>query len=155
MQRASIAPLLAMAILGGGLAVTWHGPVDAAGSVIKQRQAIFDTFGEAVKEPGAMLRQERAFDLAVVQASLKAIAEGPPKLKSLFPEDSKTGGNTEALPTVWTMNADFMKLLDKLAIDAAAAQGAIRDEASFQREWGKVSANCRACHKTYRVLPKS
>jgi cytochrome c556 len=111
-----------------------------------------------VKEPGAMLRQESAFDLAVVQASLQVIIDGAPKLKALFPDDSKEpepGGYTEAMPTVWEKKAEFVKLFDRITADAVAAKAAIKDEASFRAEWGKVSSSCRACHKYYRVLPKS
>ena len=36
------------------------------------------------------------------------------------------------------------------AIDAKAAQAAIKDEASFKAEWGKIGANCGGCHKAYR-----
>ena len=102
-----------------------------------------------------MLRQEAPFDLGVVRSSLQKIAEGAPKLKSLFPDDSKTGGNTEALPVVWQKKEEFLKLFDQLAASAVAASAAIKDEATFRAEWGKVSTNCRACHKVYRVLPKS
>ena len=127
----------------------------ADAGTIKKRQDILGSFGEAVKEPGAMLRQEAAFDLAVVKASLKTIKEGAPKLKELFPDDSKTGGYTEALPVIWEQKAAFWGVLDQLVATAAAAETQIKDETTFRTEWGKVSANCRACHKVYRTLPKS
>ena len=143
------------------MAASWlviaAGPHDAQAQsdAIAQRQAILGSFGKAVKEPGAMLRHEAAFDLAIVQASLKTIAEGAPKLKALFPDDSKSGAYTEALPVIWDKKDDFLKIVDQLAASAAAASAAIKDEATFRSEWGKVSSNCRACHKVYRVLPKS
>ena len=31
-----------------------------------------------------------------------------------------------------------------------AAEAAIKDEATFKAEWGKVMGNCGACHKEYR-----
>ena len=76
-------------------------------------------------------------------------------LKTLFPDHSKTGGNTEALPLIWEKKDTFLQILQQLEASAAAAQTAIKDEATFRAEWGKVSANCRACHKVFRVLPKS
>jgi cytochrome c556 len=127
----------------------------AQNDAIAARQAILGSFGKAVKEPGTMLRQEAPFDLAIVQASLKTIAEGAPKLKALFPDDSKSGAYTEALPVIWNKKDDFLKVVDQLAASATAASAAIKDEATFRSEWGKVSSNCRACHKVYRVLPKS
>jgi cytochrome c556 len=144
--------LLALALLAVS---PFAGSAAAQSAAIAMRQEILGSFGSAVKEPGAMLRQEAPFDLAVVQASLKKIAEGAPKLKTLFPDDSKTGAYTEALPAIWEKKDDFLKTVDQLAASATAAGAAIKDEATFRSEWGKVSSNCRACHKVYRVLPKS
>jgi cytochrome c556 len=144
------------ALLAGDRVVApWSSPAVAQGDAIRMRQDILGSFGTAVKEPGAMLRQEAPFDLAVVRASLKTIAEGAPKLKTMFPDDSKSGAYTEALPVIWDKKTDFLQIVDQLAASAAAAGSAIKDEATFRAEWGKVSSNCRACHKVYRTLPKS
>ena len=75
--------------------------------------------------------------------------------KALFPDNSKTGAYTEALPMIWEKKDAFLQIVDQLASSAAAAGSTIKDEATFQAEWGKVSTNCRACHKVYRVLPKN
>jgi cytochrome c556 len=121
---------------------------------IKQRKEILKSFGAATKDPGAMNRGEAAFDLAKVQAALKVYQSGAPKLKGLFPADSKTGGETQALPVIWEKKKEFDGLWDKLAADASAAAGKIKDEASFKAEFPKVLANCGGCHKVYRVPPK-
>lgn len=102
-----------------------------------------------------MAKGEAPFDLAKVQASLKTISEGAPKLAGLFPDDSKTGGDTQALPVIWEKKAEFEGLWKKLAADATAAAAAIKDEASFKTEWPKIGANCGGCHKVFRVPPKS
>ena len=119
-------------------------------AAIGQRQAILKTFGGAMKEPGGMLKGAVPFDLAKVQASLKVLADGAPKLKDLFPDDSKTGAETAALPAIWEKKADFTGRYDKLAADATAAMTAIKDEASFKSEWPKIGANCGGCHKEYK-----
>ena len=123
--------------------------VFAQSAAIGQRQENFKQMGGAMKEPGGMMKGG-AFDLAKVQASLKVLAEVPPKQKDLFPDDSKAGGNTEALPAIWEKKADFTARFDKLAADATAAAAAIKDEASFKAEWPKIGANCGGCHKEYR-----
>ena len=102
-----------------------------------------------------MLRQEAAFDIEIVRASLKKIADGSPKLRKLFPDDSKSGAYTEALPVIWERKEAFLAIFDKLGESAVKASAAIKDEATFRSEWGKVSANCRECHKAYRALPKN
>jgi cytochrome c556 len=146
---------LGLLAIAAGLALLMPSAAGAQSPTIKQRQDIFGAFGDGVKEPGAMLRDEAPFDLARVQASLKDIADKAPKLKTLFPDDSRIGNNTEALPAIWEEKDPFLKLIDKLAVDAKSALAAVKDEATFKTEWGKVSANCRACHKVYRQLPKS
>ena len=119
-------------------------------AAIGQRQAILKTFGMAAKGPGGMMKGATPFDLATVQASLKVLTEGAPKLKELFPDDSKTGAETAALPAIWEKKADFNARFDKLAADATAAMGTIKDEASFKTEWPKIGANCGGCHKEYK-----
>lgn len=117
---------------------------------IKERQKILKSFGDATKSPGKMLKNEEPFDLAKVQAALKTYKEGVPKLPALFPADSKTGGDTEALPEIWEKKADFEQRYKKLGEDAAKAEAAITDEISFLEEFPKVVSNCGACHKIYR-----
>src|SRR5204863_3596621 len=64
----------------------------------------------------------------------------------LFPDDTKTG-ETDALPAAFEKKADLMARFDKLGADAKAAEGAIKDEASFKAEWPKVVSNCGGCTK--------
>jgi cytochrome c556 len=126
----------------------------AQSAAIGQRKEILKSWGAAMKDPGAMAKGEAAFDLAKVQASLKTIADGAPKLADLFPDDSKTGGDTKALPAIWEKKDEFAGLWKKIAADATAAAAAIKDEASFKTEWPKIGANCGTCHKTFREQPK-
>lgn len=118
--------------------------------VIKERQGILESFGKAAKPLGAMMKGEADFDLAKVQAALALLQEKAPKLPTLFPEDSKTGEDTEALPAIWENKADFEPRYQKLADDAKAAAAVITDQASFEENWPKVTGNCSGCHKKYR-----
>lgn len=118
--------------------------------VIKERQALLEKMGKAAKEPGKMMKQEVPFDAATVQAALDTILENAPKLPELFPEDSKTGGETEALPAIWENKKDVMDRFEKLVADAKAAKTAVSDEFEFMETWPKVVGNCGGCHKKYR-----
>ena len=124
--------------------------VYAQSAAIAGRKDIFKGFGAAAREPGAMLKGETAFDLAKVQNFLKVVQDGSPKLKALFPADSKSG-DTKALPAIWDNQADFSGRFDKMAADAKAAAAAIKDEASFKTELPKVLGNCGGCHRQYRA----
>lgn len=121
---------------------------------ITLRKDTMKALGGATKGPGAMAKGEAAFDLAIVQASLKTLETTAPKGKTVFPDASKDG-DTAALPAAFTNKSDLFAKFDKLAADAKAAQAAIKDEASFKAEWPKVVANCGGCHKVYRKPPKS
>jgi cytochrome c556 len=117
---------------------------------IKARKDTLKAMGKATEAPGAMMKGEAPFDLAKVKAALAAYQDGAAKLPELFPDNSKTGGETEALPVIWDKKQDFTDRYKKLAADAKAATATITDEFSFQEEFPKVVGNCSACHKVYR-----
>ncbi len=117
---------------------------------IKARQTIYKSFGETTKPLGQMLRGQSAFDLATVKTALTTIVDGSKKLPALFPDDSKTGNDTAALPEIWTNKSDFDARLTKLSADAAADLASITDEASFKAAFPKLAGECGDCHRTYR-----
>jgi cytochrome c556 len=123
---------------------------NAAG--IAARKEAMKGFGGAWKKPADMAKGDVPFDLSTVQASLKSIEDIAGKAKGLFGDDTKTG-ETDALPAAFEKKADLFARFDKIAADAKAAAGAIKDEASFKAEWPKVPANCGGCHKEYRKPP--
>ncbi|HRK24813.1 MAG TPA: cytochrome c [Beijerinckiaceae bacterium] len=125
--------------------------VVAQGDVIAQRKDAMKGVGDATKPIGAMLKGEMKFELAAAQNALKVYQMVSKDYDKMFPDNSKTGGETTAAPKIWEDRAGFKKLLDKLNADAGAAAGAIKDEASFKTEMGKVLGNCKACHDDYRV----
>lgn len=118
---------------------------------IAKRRAIYKSFGQAAREPGAMLRGSQPFDLAKVQAVLRLFQDGSRQLPELFPESSKTGGDTAALPVIWEEKPRFNALFAKFGDDTEAALAAIKDEASFKAELPKVLRDCASCHDAFRA----
>lgn len=119
-------------------------------AVIKERQGHLKKMGDAVKPVGAMYKGEADFDLAKVQAALKVMQEKAALLPALFPDDSKTGEDTEALPKIWEEKTDLESRFKKLGEAAKAAEASITDEETFPDTWKEVVGNCSGCHKKFR-----
>ena len=69
----------------------------------------------------------------------------------LFPDDSKTGGGTNALPAIWDNKADFNARFAKFSKDVATAVATTKDEASFKKIAPTVFENCGGCHELYKA----
>ena len=114
---------------------------------INQRREVMKTIAKASSVNFKMMKGETSFDLAKVQSGLQTFQEQFPKLKGLFPEDSKTGDETDASPKLWQQRAEFEAVINKFVADAKAAAGTIKDEASFKAEYPKIVNSCGNCHK--------
>jgi cytochrome c556 len=126
------------------------GAVWADTDPIAERRALMKNDGMAAKKMFDMSKGTIPFDLATVQDSLKTLAIAAEKEPTLFPDDSKTGGGTAALPAIWQNKADFNARFVKFAKDVAAAQAGIVDEASFKKLAPAVFQNCGGCHELYK-----
>jgi cytochrome c556 len=133
-------------VLGCGI-----GGVLADSDVIAQRRALMKQDGIAAKKLFDTNKGSIPFDLAVAQASLKDMAQAAAKSPALFPDDSKTGGGTAALPAIWQNKADFNARFDKFGKDVAAAMTATVDEAGFKASAPAVFGNCGGCHELYKA----
>jgi len=122
-----------------------------AADVIAERRALMHDDGIAAKKLLDMANGKAPFDLAIAQASLKTLANGAEKSPLLFPDDSKTGGGTAALPAIWENKADFDARFAKFSRDVAAAIAATHDEASFKAVAPAVFENCGTCHERYKA----
>lgn len=122
----------------------------AQSDVVEQRQDLMKQMGAQTRPIGGMMRSQEPFDLAKVQAGLKVFAENSHKAASLFPENSKNVGDTEALPAVWENKSKFDAVLAKFNQDAQTALVSIKDEASFKAEMPKILSNCGSCHNDFR-----
>ena len=138
-------------LVAGALAAGMTAVMAQATQVIEQRQNLMKQNNAATRTMAGMLRGQAPFDLNQVQSALRTYEQVGQQFHTLFPEDSKSGNNTRALPAIWQNKADFTAQSMKLAQDARAAGAAIRDEATFKAEMPKVLENCNACHNKYRA----
>jgi cytochrome c556 len=116
---------------------------------IAARKAIMKANGQAAQLGNKMAKGEEPFTVEKgksVFASYQKVSTA----HELFPESSKTGGDTAALPAIWENKADFDAKLTKLANEAKAAEAKVTDLDSFKTEFTEVQKNCGGCHQTYR-----
>jgi cytochrome c556 len=140
-----IRAMLAIAALAIGV-----GALGADESPIKARQALMKKNGDHAKVVAAMAKGEAPFDLAKAKAAFAAFHDSAVKAPDLFPENSKTGEDTAALPKIWEDTADFKARFAKLAQDTKEAQDTVTDFATFKTAIGVVGKDCGGCHELYR-----
>jgi cytochrome c556 len=120
--------------------------------VIKERKDIMKGNGDQAKIGAGMAKGEQPFDLAAAQKIFATYVDAAAKMPNLFPDNSKTGEDTAALPKVWEDMADFKARFVKFGDDAKAAQGSVKDLDTFKAAFGDIGKNdCGGCHQLYRA----
>jgi cytochrome c556 len=133
----------ALAAIAIGATVVHAQNLDA----IKKRRDVMKAIATAGTVNFKMMKGELPFDLAKAQAGLKVYQDEAAKLPTLFPDDSKTGGNTDAAEKIWQAKGEFDAAVNTFLATAKTAAGAITDEASFKKEYPAVFRSCGGCHK--------
>jgi cytochrome c556 len=124
--------------------------------VIKERKDIMKANGDQAKIGASMVKGEVPFDLAAAQKIFATYALAASKMPDLFPDNSKTGEDTAALPKIWEDMADFKARFAKFGDDAKAAGTSVKDLDSFKTAFGDIGKNdCGGCHQLYRAKPKT
>src|ERR1700757_705018 len=124
-----------LAVGAVALAVT---AVAAQSDPIAARKALMKKNGDEAKIGAAMAKGEAPFDLTKAHAIFATFADAAAKAPALFPDNSKTGGETAALPAIWENKADFDARLVKFGTDSKAAQSAVKDLDTFKSTWGPL-----------------
>jgi len=125
--------------------------VVAQSSAIAERKQIMKGVGAAAKNGAALVKGTEPYDNEKAIAVFTTYANAAAKMPSLFPEDSKTGGDTTASPKIWSDMDGFKAAFAKMEADAKAAQGSVKDLDSFKTAFSAMGRNCGACHETYRI----
>jgi cytochrome c556 len=125
--------------------------VAAQSDPIAARKELMKGIGGQTKTGGGMAKGEVAYDQAKAQAIISSYVDAAEKAPNLFPDNSKTGGDTAALPAIWENKADFNAKFAKFGADAKAAASAVKDVDSFKAAFPGLTKNCGGCHETYRA----
>ena len=116
--------------------------------IIKSRKALFSKNYSTAKRVQSFSSNgdfEEAIEL------MKEMNENYITLLDLFPENSKEGFKTGALPIIWEEKDAFNSLMQKSADDMIKLTSIIEDADEIRGTLGKLMwANCKACHSKYR-----
>ena len=117
--------------------------------IIKSRKALFSKNYSTAKRVQSF-SSNGDFDEAI--ELMREMNENYITLLDLFPENSKEGFKTEALPIIWEEKDAFNALMQKSAEDMIKLSSIIEDVDDIRGTLGKLMwANCKACHSKYRA----
>ena len=117
--------------------------------IIKGRKAMFSENYQNAKRISILLKSNK---IEEAKPLMKKISNNYIKLLDYFPENTKEGFKTEALPSIWENKDEFNALMQKASDDMIKLAKAIdtaEDLRAAQKElmWG----NCSSCHNKFRA----
>ena len=117
--------------------------------IIKGRKAMFSENYQNAKKISILLKSKK---IEEAKPLMKKISDNYIKLLDYFPENTKEGFKTEALPNIWENKDEFNALMKKASDDMIKLAKAIdtaEDLRAAQKEL--MWSNCSACHSKFRA----
>tara|TARA_Y100000814_G_scaffold124084_1_gene89222 strand:+ start:516 stop:965 length:450 start_codon:yes stop_codon:yes gene_type:complete len=117
--------------------------------IIKGRKAMFSENYQNAKKISILLKSKK---IEEAKPLMKKISDNYIKLLDYFPENTKEGFKTGALPSIWENKDEFNALMKKASDDMVKLTKAIEtasDLRAIQKEL--MWSNCTACHSKFRA----
>ena len=116
--------------------------------IIIGRKAIFSNNAKLAKRVNILLKD---FELEEAEPIILEMSKNYENLLNYFPENSKEGYGTEALPIIWEEKDAFNALMQKAADDMLQLAKVMEEVDDIQATYKKLMwANCNGCHSRYR-----
>ena len=117
--------------------------------IIKGRKALFSKNYSTAKKVQTFASKD---DFEKAKSLMIEMSENYKKLLKYFPENSKEGFKTEALPAIWENKDEFNNLMIKASNDMIKLTKSIEASDDIRGTLGKLMwANCKACHSKFRA----
>lgn len=131
------------------LSFSFSASAQTVEEIIKGRKAMFSENYQNGKKISTLLKSNK---IEEAKPLMKKISDNYIKLLDYFPENTKEGFKTEALPSIWENKDEFNALMQKASDDMIKLAKAIdtaEDLRAVQKElmWG----NCSSCHNRFRA----
>jgi cytochrome c556 len=117
--------------------------------IIKGRKAIFSENYQTAKKISILLKSKK---IEEAKPLMKKMSDNYKKLLNYFPENTKEGFKTEALPSIWENKDEFNALMQKTSDDMIKLAKAIDTAEDLRIVQKKLMwSNCSACHNRFRA----
>jgi cytochrome c556 len=117
--------------------------------IIKERQSIFSKNYKTAKRVNSLASNGSLDEAKILMIEM---SENYKRLIDLFPENSKTGFETEALPSIWENKDEFNLLMTKASSNMIELTSAVDGTEDMKATLGKYMwSSCKSCHSKFRA----
>ena len=117
--------------------------------IIKGRKALFSKNYSTAKKVQTFASKG---DFVKASSLMKEMSENYLTLLEYFPDNTKEGFKTEALPSIWENKDEFNSLMKKSSTDMIELAKVIESSDDVKASLQKFMwSNCKACHSKFRA----
>ena len=117
--------------------------------IIKERKTIFSKNYKTAKRVQGLASNG---NLDEAKKLMIEMSDNYTRLLDLFPENSKVGFKTEALPAIWENKDEFNLLMTKASSNMIELTSAIDEAEDVKATLGKYMwSSCKSCHSKFRA----
>jgi cytochrome c556 len=141
-------------VIVAGALLLGVGAVAAQQDQVKQTQAMMKGNGKNAGALAAMVKGEKPYDQATVDAAMAQFEDTVKKFPTLFPDSikgMKPEGDYYASRKIWEDKAGFDEHIASFGKAVADAKGKITDLDTLKATLPVIGKQCGGCHETYRV----
>jgi len=117
--------------------------------IIKERKSIFSKNYKTAKRVNSLASNG---DIDEAKKLMIEMSGNYKRLIDLFPENSKVGFGTEALPSIWENKDEFNLLMTKASSNMIELTSVIDGAEDVKATLGKYMwSSCKSCHSKFRA----
>ena len=117
--------------------------------IIKERQSIFSKNYKTAKRINSLASNGSLDEAKILMIEM---SDNYKRLLDLFPENSKTGFETDALHSIWENKDEFNLLMTKASSNMIELTSAIDGADDVKATLGKYMwSSCKSCHSKFRA----
>ena len=117
--------------------------------IVKERKSIFSKNYKTAKRVQGLASNG---DIDEAKKLMIEMSDNYKRLLDLFPENSKVGFGTEALPSIWDNKDEFNLLMTKASSNMIQLTSVVDGAVDMKATLGKYMwSSCKSCHSKFRA----